>query len=418
MTSHRCRHCDTLLEQEVIDLGHQPPSNAYLSAAQLLEPELTYPLKVYRCSECWLVQLPAHAAADELFTADYAYFSSTSSSWCAHAERFVTAAVERLGLDSDSLVVELASNDGYLLQYVAQRGIPCLGIEPTAATAAAARARGVDTLERFFGTPLAEELVQQGRQADLVVANNVLAHVPDINDFLAGITRLLRPRGQASIEFPHLLRLLQGNQFDTIYHEHYSYLSLAVLRRIAARVGLAVIDVEELTTHGGSLRVWLARQDGGSDGGLETPAQARRRVEAVLAAELTAGLETAEAYAGFQQRAEVAKHALLRCLLDARERGERLLAYGAAAKGNTLLNYAGVRPDLLAAVADQAPSKIGRFLPGSHIPVIAPVELAAARPDALLVLPWNIAAEVKQQWGVAGYPPARFLRAIPTLEPV
>jgi len=399
----------------VIDLGHQPPSNAYLSAAQLLEPELTYPLKVYRCSQCWLVQLPAHAAAHELFKADYAYFSSTSSSWCAHAERFVTAAVERLGLDSASLVVELASNDGYLLQYVAKRGIPCLGIEPTAATAAAARARGIDTLERFFGTALADELVDEGHRADLVVANNVLAHVPDINDFLAGIALLLRPGGQASIEFPHLLRLLQGNQFDTIYHEHYSYLSLAVLRRIAARVGLAAVDVEELTTHGGSLRVWLSRRDSPGCPGLEPQAAARRRLEAVLAAEVAAGLESHQAYDGFQRRAVDAKHALLRFLLEARSRGEGVLGYGAAAKGNTLLNFAGVGPDLLPVVADRATSKIGRFLPGSHIPVIAPVELAALRPHALLVLPWNIAAEVKQQWNSEGHPAVRFFRAIPVL---
>jgi SAM-dependent methyltransferase len=416
VTLHRCRHCASPLEHEVIDLGHQPPSNAYLSAEQLLLPELTYPLKVYLCTSCWLVQLPAHATADQLFTADYAYFSSTSSSWCAHAERYVAAAVERLELGGGSLVVELASNDGYLLQYVRQRGIPCLGIEPTAATAAAARARGVDTLERFFGTALADELVQEGRRADLVVANNVLAHVPDINDFLAGIARLLKPAGQASIEFHHLLRLLAGNQFDTIYHEHYSYLSLAVLRRIAAHAGLAVIDVEELSTHGGSLRVWLAREDRAGSG--TEAAAARGRVDAVIAAETAAGLETPAAYAGFQHRAVAAKHALLRFLLEAHSRGERVLGYGAAAKGNTLLNYAGVLADLLPAVADRAARKIGRVLPGSHIPVIAPEELAARRPDALLVLPWNIAAEVKEHWRAAGHPPVCFLRAIPSLEPV
>jgi len=381
---HLCRHCGTPLEHEVIDLGHQPPSNAYLTPEQLALPEVTYPLKVFVCSHCWLVQLPAHAAADELFTADYAYFSSTSTSWCTHAERFVAAAVERLALGPESLVVELASNDGYLLQFVQQRGIPCLGIEPTHATAEAARAKGIETIERFFGVALAAEL----EPADLVVANNVLAHVPDINDFVVGIARLLKPQGRAAIEFPHLLRLLAGNQFDTIYHEHYSYLSLRAVQRIAAAAGLAVVDVEELPTHGGSLRVWLAHH-----GSAEPTAE----VKAVLAAEAAAGLETLVAYAGFQQRAEAAKHGILEFLLQAKRDGRRVLGYGAAAKGNTLLNYAGIRADLLPAVADRALSKQGKLLPGSHIPVISPEQLAFQSPDALLVLPWNLLEELRQQ---------------------
>lgn len=383
-----CRHCGLPLEHAVIDLGHQPPSNAYLTPAQLAVPEVTYPLKVFVCMGCWLVQLPAHAAAEELFTPDYAYFSSTSSSWRAHAERFVSVAVEGLELGPASQVVELASNDGYLLQYVQQRGIPCLGIEPTHATAEAARALGIATIERFFGVALAEELVAEGKAADLVVANNVLAHVPDINDFVAGIARLLKPDGRASIEFPHLLRLLEGNQFDTIYHEHYSYLSLRVVQRIAKVAGLDVVDVEEIPTHGGSLRVWLASQ--GS-------ADATEAVERVLAAETSAGLESLEAYQGFQQRAESAKHSLLEFLLQARHEGKTVLGYGAAAKGNTLLNYAGVRADLLPAVADRALSKQGKLLPGSHIPVISPEQLAAQNPDVLLVLPWNLISELRQQ---------------------
>ena len=252
--THACRHCGTPLGHTVIDLGNQPPSNAYLSVEELSTPETTYPLQVYVCTSCWLVQLPAHASADELFTADYAYFSSTSSSWCAHAKRFVADAVDRLCLGENSRVVELASNDGYLLQYFQGLGIPCLGIEPTRATAEASRAKGIETLERFFGLSLAKEL----DKADLIVANNVLAHVPDINDFMQGIAFLLKPKGRVSIEFPHLLRLLEGNQFDTIYHEHYSYLSLGVVERIANSCGLSVVDVEELPTHGGSLRVWLA----------------------------------------------------------------------------------------------------------------------------------------------------------------
>lgn len=398
MTKHHCRHCRSPLEHTVIDLGHQPPSNAYLTAELLLGPEITYPLKVYVCSCCWLVQLPAHAAAEELFTADYAYFSSTSTSWCTHAERFVTAASERLGLGPQSLVVELASNDGYLLQYVQQRGIPCLGIEPTRATAEAARAKGIETIERFFGVALAEEL----EPADLVVANNVLAHVPDINNFVAGIARLLKPTGRASIEFPHLLRLLEGNQFDTIYHEHYSYLSLRVVQRIAATAGLEVVDVEELPTHGGSLRLWLAHQ------GVVEPSAS---IGGVLATEAAAGLETLEAYADFQQRAEASKHGLLKFLLQAKRQSRRVLGYGAAAKGNTLLNYAGVKPDLLASVADRAPSKQGKLLPGSHIPVISPEQLAAQNPDALLVLPWNLIGELRQE-----LPGQELVTAIPELQ--
>ena len=385
MTMHSCRHCGSPLQATVIDLGHQPPSNAYLSPEQLSQPEITYPLQVFVCTSCWLVQLPAHATAEELFTRDYAYFSSTSSSWCSHAERFVAEVVRRLGLGPQSLVVEVASNDGYLLQYVQQRGIPCLGIEPTHATAEAARAKGLPTMERFFGVALAEEL----ERADLVIANNVLAHVPDINDFVAGIARLLKPHGRASIELPHLLKLLAGNQFDTIYHEHYSYLSLRVVQRITAAAGLEVVHVEELPTHGGSLRIWLAHK------GAAEPSGA---VAEVLSEEALAGLETPEAYAGFQQGAEAAKHALLEFLLQAKHQGRRVLGYGAAAKGNTLLNYAGIRGDLLPFVADKALSKQGKHLPGSHIPVISPEQLAELRPDILLVLPWNLISEVAEQW--------------------
>jgi SAM-dependent methyltransferase len=397
--SHSCRHCGSSLDHQVIDLGHQPPSNAYLTAKQLSGPELTYPLRVLICTKCWLVQLPTHAAADALFTPEYAYFSSTSTSWCAHAERFALTAIKRMELGSASHVVELASNDGYLLQYFQQRGIPCLGIEPTHATAAAARAKGIPTLERFFGLELAQEL----EPADLVVANNVLAHVPDVNDFLAGIARLLKPDGLASIECPHLLRLLQSNQFDTIYHEHYSYLSLQVVERMAVAVGLVLVDVEELSTHGGSLRIWLAHQ---------APShKPSTKVESICAMEQAARLESLDAWAGFQRRAEAAKNGLLRFLLTQHEAGSPVLGYGAAAKGNTLLNYAGVRSDLLPAVADRAASKQGKFLPGSHIPVISPEQLAERDPHALLVLPWNLIKEVQQQW-----PGRRLVTAIPELQ--
>ena len=393
--NHSCRHCGAALQHEVIDLGHQPPSNAYLTEEKLSQHEVTFPLKVYVCTSCWLVQLPMHAPADELFTADYAYFSSTSTTWCDHARRFVNDAVQRFNLGANSYVIEVASNDGYLLQYVRQAGIPCLGIEPTHATAEAARQKGIETIELFFNGELAKQLVCQGMRADLLVANNVLAHVPDINDFLAAIAYILKPQGLASVEFPHLLSLLEGNQFDTIYHEHYSYLSLGTLQRIANEVGLKLFDVERITTHGGSLRVWLVRSD-------EAAAEAqslrqREAVEALLAEENAAGLMTLEAYARCQKGALESKYALLEYLLAAHRSGRRVLAYGAAAKGNTLLNFAGIRCDLLAAVADLAPSKIGKWLPGSHIPIVSVDNLLARQPDELLVLPWNLAAEVKSQ---------------------
>ena len=384
LMSHICRHCGAPLEHEVIDLGHQPPSNAYLTTEQLNLPEITYPLKVFICQSCWLVQLPAHASAGELFTADYAYFSSTSKSWCTHAERFVEQTVERMELGPASHVVELASNDGYLLQYVKQRGISCLGVEPTHATAEAARQKGIETIEQFFGVALAETL----KPADLVIANNVLAHVPDINDFVAGIALMLKPKGRASIEFPHLLQLLEGNQFDTIYHEHYSYLSLRVVQRIASAAGLDVVDVEQLPTHGGSLRVWLAHK---------SAEQHTKAVTSVLSDEAAIGLESLEAYAAFQRRAEDAKYALLEFLIQAKRSGQKVLGYGAAAKGNTLINYAGVKADLLSAVADRALSKQGRYLPGSKIPVISPEKLNLYNPDSLLVLPWNLIEELRQQ---------------------
>jgi SAM-dependent methyltransferase len=393
--NHSCRHCGAALQHEVIDLGHQPPSNAYLTEEKLSQHEVTFPLKVYVCTSCWLVQLPMHAPADELFTADYAYFSSTSTSWCSHARRFVNNAVQRLDLGANSYVIEVASNDGYLLQYVRQAGIPCLGIEPTHATAEAARQKGIETIELFFNGELAKQLVGQGMRADLLVANNVLAHVPDINDFLAAIAHILKPQGLASVEFPHLLSLLEGNQFDTIYHEHYSYLSLSTIMLIASEVGLSLFDVERITTHGGSLRVWLARS--GEAAAEAQSVRQREAVEALLAEENAAGLMTLEAYARCQQRALEAKYALMEYLLAAHRSGRRVLAYGAAAKGNTLLNFAGIRCDLLAAVADLAPSKIGKWLPGSHIPIVSVDNLLARQPDELLVLPWNLAAEVKSQ---------------------
>lgn len=383
----------------MIDLGHQPPSNAYLTSDQLLLPELTYPLRLLVCTSCWLVQLPAYGEASELFTPDYAYFSSTSTSWCIHAETFVDSAVSRLRLDSHSHVVELASNDGYLLQYVMQRGIPCLGIEPTYAAAEVARKKGIPTLEKFFGCHLAKEL----QLADLVVVNNVLAHVPDINDFMAGIACLLKPQGLASIECPHLLRLVQNNQFDTIYHEHYSYLSLQVVERIAASVGLILVDVEELLTHGGSLRYWMAHKF--------SKHKSTASVDLIRAKEKACNLESLDVWSDFERRSEAVKNDLLRFLLKEKEAGQTVMGYGAAAKGNTLLNYAGVRSDLLPAVADRALIKQNKYLPGSHIPVISPERMMERDPGTLLVLPWNLINEVAQQW-----PGRRLATSIPTFQ--
>lgn len=405
----KCRHCAAPLERVFIDLGSAPPSNAYLSEAALRAPELWFPLRLLVCEGCWLVQTEDHAGREALFTDDYAYFSSYSASWLAHSQAYVRAMRERFGLGPHSRVAEVAANDGYLLQYVRAAGIPCYGVEPTASTAAAARAKGIDIVERFFGVTLAEALAAQGRQVDLVAANNVLAHVPDINDFVAGFARLLKPAGVATFEFPHLLRMVAENQFDTAYHEHYSYLSLAAVERVFAAGGLAAFDVEELPTHGGSLRVYAQRADTG-------PHAADPRLAALRAREANAGIETAAFYAGFQARANRVKNDFHAFLIEAQRAGRSVAAYGAAAKGNTLLNYAGVRPDLLPFVADANPAKQGRYLPGSRIPIVAPARLDAARPDLVVLLPWNLKPELMQQLAHARDWGARFVTAVPALE--
>ena len=384
-----CRGCGAHLHLSLIDLGTAPPSNAYVSAAQLDQAEQWVPLRVLVCDACWLVQTEDYRAADSLFDADYAYFSSFSSSWLAHAERYVAEMAERFGLNTQSRVVEIAANDGYLLQYVAGRGIPCLGIEPTASTARAARAKGLEIRELFFGETVGRQLAEDGWEADLMAANNVLAHVPDINDFLKGFAALLKPTGVATFEFPHLLRLMAEHQFDTLYHEHYSYLSLTAVQALCARNGLALFDVEELPTHGGSLRVFVQRAAG--------VRQVSAAVGELLAREQGRGVKTAAYYASLAPAAERIKHELLRFLLQAKAEGKRVVGYGAAAKGNTLLNYAGVRGDLLAWVADANPHKQGKYLPGSRIPIVEPARIAAERPDYVLLLPWNLRDEVAQQ---------------------
>jgi len=404
----KCRFCATPLLDVFLDLGTAPPSNAFLSAEALAAPETWFPLKLYTCRNCLLVQVDEVQSHAQLFPPDYAYFSSYSRSWLAHAERYVDAAVERLGLDTSSLVMEIASNDGYLLQYVTARGIPCVGIEPTAGTAQVASARGIETIVEFFGQTFAQGFVAQRRHADLIVANNVLAHVPDLNDFVAGLATALAPQGVVTVEFPHLQKLISQCQFDTVYHEHFSYFSLHTVREVLAAHGLRMWDVEPLPTHGGSLRVWVAH---GAGAYRETDA-----VAAVLAAEKTAGMLDLDYYLGFQAEADTVKDGLLAFLLEQRRAGRRVAGYGAAAKGNTLLNYAGVRHDLLPYVVDASPHKQGCFLPGSRIPVVAEDRLRAERPDFVLILPWNLKLEITEQLAYIREWNGRFVTAVPQME--
>lgn len=406
----KCRHCGSTLSLSVADLGAAPPSNAYLTADRLAGPEIYLPLKVLVCEGCWLVQTADFASRESLFDKDYAYFSSVSRSWVAHAKAYVAAMAERFELGPDSLVVEVAANDGYLLEHVVARGISCIGIEPTASTAAAARAKGIPIVEEFFGRALAERLVAERGHADLMAANNVLAHVPDINDFVGGFAMLLSEQGVATFEFPSLLRLIEDRQFDTIYHEHFSYLSLTAVDTIFAANGLSVFDVEPLPTHGGSLRVYAERADRPS------PRRPQERLEAMREREVSAGVTSRALYDGFQDKAEAVKNDALRFLLDARRGGRRVAAYGAAAKGNTLLNFAGVRPDLLPFVVDRNPEKQGKFLPGSRIPIVAEERIAAERPDYVLILPWNLRHEIAEQLGYIREWGGQFVVAVPRLE--
>lgn len=402
-----CRHCGRSLALPFLDLGSAPPSNAYLDSSALEAPESWFPLKLMVCEHCWLVQTVDYAGREALFTDEYAYFSSYSTSWLEHSRRYVEAMSNRFALGRDHLVVEVAANDGYLLQYVVQAGIGAYGIEPTRSTADAARAKGIDIVEAFFGAELGRSLAAQGRGADLIAANNVLAHVPDINDFVAGFAALLKQTGVATFEFPHLLRMITEHQFDTAYHEHFSYLSLGAVRTIFEANGLKVFDVEQLPTHGGSLRVFAQRFDG--------PHGIEPSIDRVLDEEHAAGLTDRAAYDTFQRAAERVKHDLLQALLAARASGQRVGAYGAAAKGNTLLNFAGVRPDLLPYVVDRNPAKAGRYMPGSRIPIVTEQHLKQHKPDLILILPWNLRDEIVEQLSYAREWDARFVTAVPEL---
>jgi 2-polyprenyl-3-methyl-5-hydroxy-6-metoxy-1,4-benzoquinol methylase len=404
--SRHCRYCKAPLSVSFADLGMTPLSNAYLKPDELERMEPFYPLHAWVCGKCFLVQLEQFESPDRIFSDDYAYFSSYSDLWLEHARKYVEAMTQRF---NPRFVMEIASNDGYLLQYFVQRKVPVLGVEPAANVAAAAEKKGVASLVKFFGTATAQELVAAGKRPDLLVGNNVLAHVPDLHDFVEGMRVVLAPQGVITMEFPHLLRLMQENQFDTIYHEHFSYFSLHVVERVFAAHQLVVFDVEELTTHGGSLRIF-ARHAANS------ALAVTKRVEELRNRENGAGLETLSTYSAFARQVKATKRALLRFLVEANEAGKKVAAYGAPAKANTLLNYCGVRSDLLEYTVDRSPQKQGRFLPGTHIPVYAPDRLRETRPDYVLILPWNLKDEIVPQLAyVAGWG-GKLVLPIPTLQ--
>lgn len=384
-----CRSCDEFLLTTVIDLGFAPPSNAYLSKEQLSKPEKTFPLRVMLCEACWLVQTEDFLDKDEIFDSEYHYFSSTSTSWVEHSKKYADSIIKELSLNSQSFVVEVASNDGYLLQHFQSSGVPCLGVEPTLSTAKVAQNRGIPTIVEFFGEVVATGIKADRGPADLIIGNNVFAHVPDLNDFCKGIFALLGEDGVCTLEFPHLLSLLKFNQFDTIYHEHFSYLSLIAIIPLFRRHGLRIFNVEKLSTHGGSLRVYVSKQN--------SVFQENMSVESLLNEEEGFALDSKLGYSKIGTKTREMKFELLKFLISARDSGKVVVGYGAAAKGNTFLNYAGIDSDLIAFVVDAAKSKQSKYLPGSHIPVLSPEELSKVKPDVVLILPWNIADEVLAQ---------------------
>lgn len=404
----KCRHCSFELTHTFLDLGFAPPSNAYLTKDGLKTPEKYYPLRVMVCNQCWLVQTEDYAQAEELFDSEYAYFSSTSKGWLKHAKDYAEKMSRELGLNEHSLVVEIASNDGYLLKNFIDKRIPCLGIEPTASTARAAEVLGIPVLQEFFGQKLGELLTEMGQKADLIVGNNVYAHVPDINDFTCGLRVALKPGGTITLEFPHLMRLIEFNQFDTIYHEHFSYLSLYTAERIFNKAGLRIFNVQELPTHGGSLRIYGCHV---SDARQTMPA-----VEAILNQEKEYGLQKISVYEAFQEKANQIKNNFLEFLLDQKNQGKKIAAYGAAAKGNTLMNYGGIKNDLLPFIVDAAFAKQGKYSPGSHIPIFSPEILGENRPDYLIVFPWNILSEIMEINADLRAMGTQFVTFVPTLK--
>ena len=407
----KCRHCGADVSHVLVDLGVAPPSNAYLTKMALKRPEKYFPLRVLVCERCWLVQAEAYSRAAELFNEEYAYFSSFSSEWLAHAKSYVDEMIERFGLSKSSMVCEVAANDGYLLQFVNERGINSYGIEPTASTANAARQKGVEIIQDFLNMSLAVDLRRQGRTVDLLVANNVLAHVPDINDFSEACHTLLKPNGVFTCEFPHLLNLISQHQFDTIYHEHFSYLSFGTVVNIFAKNGLSVFDVEKLGTHGGSLRVFAQRSDSGIH-------HVSVKVEELINEENNAGMTAIDFYRGFQERAERVKNDFLQFLVEKKTEGKLVVGYGAAAKGNTLLNFAGVKCDLIKYIADRSPHKQGKYMPGSRIPIVSEDRLKSDKPDYVVIFPWNLSAEIAKQLNYLSPRGTNFVTAVPQLSVV
>lgn len=404
-----CRFCAKLLTHEFVDLVSSPPSNSYLSAEELNEPEVYFPLRLFVCDQCFLVQIDEYKKADEIFSKEYAYFSSYSTSWLAHSKRYTDEMISRFGYNNHSLVVEIASNDGYLLQYFKERNVPVLGIEPTESTAKVARKKGIETITEFFGVSFAKKMATGKRRADLLIGNNVLAHVPDINDFVGGMKIALKDQGVITMEFPHLLQLVWNNQFDTIYHEHFSYLSFTTVVKIFAAHGLEMFDVQELPTHGGSLRVFARHREDHSKRLLPS-------VKALLDKEAEAGITTLIFYRGFQEKVDRVKVDFLKFLIEKKLEKKKVIAYGAAAKGNTLLNYCGVRNDLISFVVDASPYKQGKFLPGSHIPVMKEDEIKKQKPDYIIILPWNIKEEIFNQLAYIKDWNGKFIVAVPKLE--
>jgi hypothetical protein len=384
-----CRFCDAPLEQTLVDLGMSPLCESYVNASQANAMEPFYPLHVRVCGRCFLVQLEAYVNPEHIFS-DYLYFSSYSDSWLAHAKAYTDQMADRFHLDPGSLVVEVASNDGYLLQYFVQKQIPVLGIEPAANIAPFAEQKGVPTLVKFFGVNTARELVAQGKHADLLLGNNVLAQVPDLNDFVAGMKILLGPNGVITIEFPHLMRMMEENQFDTIYHEHFCYFSFLTAEKIFAKHGLTLFDVEELATHGGSLRIYARHVEDGSK-------PVHPRVVELRAREQSAGFAELETYLSFDEQVKETKRKLLEFLIEAKRAGKRIVGYGAPGKGNTLLNYCGIRTDFLDYTVDRSPHKQGKFLPGTHVPIYSPERIRLTQPDYVLILPWNLKDEIMTQ---------------------
>jgi hypothetical protein len=402
-----CRHCGTHLENTFLDLGYMPISNSYLTKNDLNQSEVYFPLKVLVCNQCWLVQTKDYISPKKLFTSHYAYFSSTSLSWLSHAKDYAKKMIKELNLNSKSYVIEIASNDGYLLKNFLEAKIPCLGIEPTLSTANFAEKNGISVLKKFFGRSLAQKLSLEGKTADLIIGNNVYAHVQDINDFTLGLKEILKKSGTITLEFPHFMRLIQRTQFDTIYHEHFSYLSIYTVCKIFKKAGLRIFNVEELNTHGGSLRVYGCH--------INDSRKTQNTVKLLLEIEKKNGLQNLDTYKNFQSRVDKIKNDLVKFLSDQKVKGKKVVGYGAAAKGNTLLNYCEIKEDLLQVIFDAAPSKQGCFMPGSHIPILAPEYLIDTKPNYILILPWNISGEIIKQNAMIKKKKTKFLIAVPKL---